>query len=197
MKQSFFCFFCFLSSTAYSVALPDQNLPKDHVMVLQARVTDVYGWSENNQKYSLKSSQFAFKVFPESEGADEESLLGKDSILDVPKRDVRYLSVYSSSMVHFESVKPLSGESKKTMAVRAMLSEDKEKLSVFFPEKTKKNILEGLLLATKVESFSKQNIHTSSNYDCQIENKQLICSIKYILKKPLKLGDVNEEATKA
>ena len=188
MKQVLCCFFYLIPLTAGSVvAYSPSSLPKDVELVLQARVTDVYDWSEENKRYNLQNSQFDFQVLSASDGNKIDNVLHKDTIADTPKKDTRYLTVSSPYSVHFESVESFSV---KQMVVKAKMSDNKEKLSVYFSEKGKNHILAGMLLAAGVDFPVQRSRSVSSDYDCHVQNKQLACSISYRLTKELKSDEV-------
>ena len=185
MKQLFVFFFYFSLLTVYTATATtagiDGDLPKDSLYVLQASVQDMYSWSEKDQKYSLQNSRFDFKILVESESAQTSNLVDKGSITDTPKKAVRYLSVYSTKEVHFEL---LDVAVAKKMVVKSNLSDNKERLSVYFSEQSKNDILTGMLSVSSVKQFASQESQiSSSDYNCQMNNKQLVCSINYVLRK--------------
>lgn len=182
MKQILYCFFYLIPLVAGSVVAHSLTSPKDVVFVLKARVTDSYNWSEKERKYSLETSQFDLTISSGVESDKIHTVLHKDSITDTSKKDVRYLSVYPPDKVHFETV---SSASLKKMVVKAKISDDKEKLYVYFPNKSKSNILSGMLLEAGVDFPVQLNGGTSSDYNCYVANKQLVCKMNYRLTRQL------------
>lgn len=183
MKHLFTCFFFFILLIVYSLTAYSLERPVDSNFTLQASVTDTYEWSEKNQKYNLQGSRFNFRVSQE----DVSNIVYKNSITDNPKKEVRYLSVQSPTVVHFESVVGASVGQKKS--VRAQMSEENESLSVYFSEKSKRDILNKMLSAAKVNFSIKGNQSVSSSpYNCHIDKGKLVCSINYVLKGNFKLN---------
>ena len=153
------------------------DLQKNFVFVLSAWVTDIYTWSEQDKRYSLQSSQFNFKVELEDQKTKELKLVDSGNIIDKPNQDTRYLYVRTSNMVHFMSA--VTG-TKKTL--KASLSDNKENLKIYLPEKDKSDILSGMISAVGMDFSIYQNQNKFSDYNCHIENKELVCIIDYVLR---------------
>ncbi len=189
MKQLLLCFFYFILFTAYPVvASSSLGSSSGDLFILQASVTDSYEWSEEKQKYSLQNSQFDFQIMQRVEEDGVNHVVHRNSITDTPNGDVRYLSVSSPQVVHFESV----GESSlgKKMTVKAKMFEEKESLSVYFPGESKSNILSNMLLAAGVNFSIHENRGTASDYDCSIKKGLLVCSINYVEKGQFSLDEL-------
>ena len=163
------------------------------MFVLQASVTDSYGWSEEKQKYSLRNSQFDFQILQKTEGDDVSDVVHKNSITDTPDRDVRYLFVSSPEVVHFESV--IGSSVGKKTAVKAKMFEEKENLSVYFSKERKSNILSNMLLAAGVSFSVQENQGTASDYVCSVKKGLLVCSINYTEKGQFSLDELSSSSS--
>ena len=154
------------------------ELTQDSPLVLRASVVDTYNWSEDNQKYSLKKSQFYFTVEQESDNNNDNNnnvpnIIDEGDITQTVEQNARYLSI-SSNQVSIESSKG------KKKVVRSQLFEGREKLHIYFSESSKDEIFNSLLLAAKVEVPVWKN-QSSSHYSCQInKEKLLVCSMSYV-----------------
>ena len=192
MKQLFSYFFYLILLTASPVVAYSLSRPSDLLFVLRASVTDSYGWSEKNQKYSLQSSQFDFQILQETEENGVNNVIHKNSITDTPEKEVRYLSVSSPTVVHFESV---GASSEKRMAVKAKMFEENESLSVYFSKEGKSDILNNMLSAAGVNFSMHQNQETASDYNCHIKKRLLICSISYVIKGQFKPDELEPSSS--
>ena len=138
---------------------------------------DTYIWSDKDRKYGLENSQFTFKILKEAEDS-ELDILNQGDIKDVSNTITRYLYVLPDH-VHFESVE--EGRVKNKTVLKSQLSDNKEKLLVYFSEQRKNDILSGLLLASDIKLDPQKNQKDSfSDYSCEIKNKKLICVINYL-----------------
>jgi len=181
-------FFYIFSIPAFSYAQSSENsasskeaLEEDSEALYKAQLTDFYTWSQEDEKYVLKKSQFGFKMLIEKDSDAKDVVVDEFQVVDVvdtPKKK-RYLSVFSPKEVHFEYGLEDSG---KKLSVQSKLSGDQKKLSVYLSEKSKSSILNSLLSAYKVEEVSGSQIQSSSDYECRIQKAHLVCSIEYILK---------------
>ena len=150
---------------------------RDSIPLLSARVTDTYVWSEENNRYSLSSSQFNFKVFLEEPETKKLRLVDSGNIVDNPEGDVRYLYVRSPKVVHFVSA--VTGT--KTI-LKARLSDSQEDLTIYLPETDKDNILSGMIAVAGMDFSVYKNKSQVSDYSCHIKNRQLICVMDYELR---------------
>ena len=176
MKQIFVCVFFLIPLIIDSAVAAYSDLPQDSALVLKARVTDTYDWSEIDKRYSLQNSRFHFKVELESVKDGLPHLVDEGNITQTAEQNARYLSV-STGQVAIES---RSGQKK---IVRSQLSDDREELAIYFSKKRKDDILNGLLVAVKVEAPLWQH-QSSSDYGCQVnKNRSLVCSMSYISKR--------------
>ena len=177
MKHLFFCFFYLFSLSAYSAV--NSDLSENSHLTLKARVTDTYVWSDKEYKYSLESSQFTFKVLKADEDSDSElNIVDQGGVTDASNTATRYLSV-SLDQVRFES--KAEGKIKKQAVLKAQLSDNKEKLWVYFSEQRKNDILSSLLSAADVKfHLQGKQQGSSSDYSCEVRNKKLVCAIDYL-----------------
>ena len=182
MKQLVFCFFLLFLLNAYSYAAIRTDISSENLKLLvhQVNVTDSYRWSSKHSKYVLLDTQVNFKtIVQQTESIVRADIVDEGNVSAVSEDSTRYLSV-NPDKVYFES-----GASKK-VTVNATLSEDKKKLSVRFSKAKKDDLLKGMLAVvdiglTQTDSYKTQ----SSDYECEIQKSQLICSISYVLKKSL------------
>ena len=187
MKHLVFCFFFLFLLNAYSYAAIPADISSENLqsLVHQVNVTDSYKWSPEHSKYVLLDTQVAFKTMvQQTEPIARDDIVDEGNVSAVSEGSTRYLSV-NPNKVYFES-----GTSKR-VAVNAKLSEDKKKLSVRFSKAKKDDLLKGMLAVvdigpTQTDSYKTQ----SSDYECEVQKSQLICSISYVLKR-----DLNQEVT--
>ncbi len=150
---------------------------RDSISLLSARVTDTYVWSEENNRYSLSSSQFNFKVFLEEPETKKLRLVDSGNISDNSEGDVRYLYVRSPKVVHF-----VSAVTGTRTILKARLSDSQEDLTIYLPEKDKDNILSGMIAVAGMDFSVYKNRSHVSDYSCYIKNRQLICVMDYKLR---------------
>ena len=148
------------------------ELSSDDSLILKSRVTDVYKWSTENEQYNLSRSEFSFKIWSTVDRSSR--LLDEGQANETAKEGVRSMSVFSDK-VYFED-----SSSGKTTSIPARVSEDETKLAVYFSNENKMSVLNTLLAGAGVE-FPKQRRQNVSDYNCQIENNLLICSMDYVL----------------
>ncbi|MDE0119772.1 MAG: hypothetical protein OXM55_07180 [Bdellovibrionales bacterium] len=182
MKQIFvYVFFLTSLITVDSAIAAYSELSQESPLVLKARVVDTYKWSENNQKYSLKKSQFYFTVEQRKSGNnDVPSIIDEGDITQTAEQNARYLSI-SANQVAIES------SSGKKKVVRSQLFEGRERLHIYFSNDSKDEIFNNLLVTARVEVPAWQN-QSASHYSCQVNKEQfLVCSMGYV-SKPVSLS---------
>lgn len=187
MKQTIvYVFFLTFVLTVDSAIAAYSGLPQESPLVLRANVIDTYHWSEDDQKYSLKKSQFSFTVERESSNHESSNsnvpnIIDEGDITQTAEQNARYLSV-SASQVAIES------SSGKKKVVRSQLFEDRERLHIYFSKDSKDEIFNSLLVAAKVEVPVWQH-QSSSHYSCQVNKEQLlVCSMAYVSRPALIFG---------
>ena len=177
---------------------------------LQAGVQDVYGYLEADKVYRLEESHFDFKVWeekpppaggksgdssadrlntntanfpPASGGADvSDSLLVDEGRITQKPREgsARRLSVSQSKVA-------LEASDGRKLAVKSRLSEKRDTLVVYLPDRIKKDILRRLLTNTHLPLALLEEKAKASDYICKLNKttKKLVCSISYVSQSPL------------
>ncbi len=211
MKQIFVYVFFILIPPVGSALAPDSSTSsKSGSFVLEAKVTDLYGWSEDLSKYSLKESRFSFKMWdmglPNSKsGEDKTARAVSPGDLEQGGKTARVLQVApgnlpTASLVDEGRVTQKAGSSSARylsvshnkvsiesasggkVSVNSRLSKNKDTLDIYLSEDSKKKIWVRLLKVAGVSPVFSEDGHLNySDYNCKLNKaQQLVCSIKYL-----------------
>ncbi len=161
--------------------------PADSEMKIKARTRDTYSWSEKNQRYELAKTLFTLDLVASSASTQMSRLLSRTSVQDKSTGFVRGLTVYRPDSVVFSSPATKEGV-KNEYTAKARMDKKEENLYISFPNEKVDELLMATLQLIKshlpVQKF-KTNI-ASSDYHCNIQDTNLVCTISYNTKADMK-----------
>ena len=180
-------------------------VPENSAFRLNAQVRDVYQWSDKKEKYNLEKIVLDFKVQVLSDSAGISQVVQNGQGVDKPAGFARFMSVHGHDEVRFETPPVFKADDRsmfdendllfqdpkaqplKQAAFRARLSEDKEKLSVYFADEEKNGVLIGMLyqMGFVLPLHNMKEQITSSDYQCRVKNSKFFCTIDYVLESDL------------
>ena len=180
------------------------GIPADTQFRIEAQVLDTYHWSvdkeRNKEQYNLEKVKMGFQILVVSESEGLSHVVQNESGENKISTFKRSMTVFPNNEVLFEMppiIKPddrsmLDRDSPlfqdpddaplKEVFARSSLSEDQERLSVYFEDNKKKGVLVSMLYSYNV-ILPLHNINpqiSSSDYQCRIQNGKLLCSIDYV-----------------
>lgn len=177
------------------------GIPADAQFRIEAQVLDTYEWSvdegRNKDKYNLEKVRMGFQIMVISESAGLSHVVQNENGEKKISTFERSMTVFPNDEVLFELppiFKPVEFDKDsplyqdpdeiplREVFARSRLSEDEERLSVYFEENKKKGVLVGMLYSYDV-ILPLHNINpqiSSSDYQCRIRNSKLLCSIDYV-----------------
>ena len=163
------------------------QLPQDSELKIEALSRDTYNWSIENKRYELVKANFEVRFIAQSGAEEVHEVLSEDRIQNSPGTFSRALIVMPETAVFITSSQEKNGAKQQEYTVKASTDEEQKNLLISFPtDKIDQLLIQNLQLAqTKLPAGQLNPNILSSEYHCQPQNEQLVCTINYLLEMDL------------